>query len=109
LRSTFGDHEFCVRDAKAGRAGSCLRRLFVSTGTRTASADTGACRRRLSSVSLAIWPFRNSMTSSRRNVKHDLKDFGKAPEMGSNSSIKYDGGTAIVTLSSIKLGRGLSR
>jgi hypothetical protein len=42
-------------------------------------------------------------------VKHELKDFGKAPEMGKNSSIKYDGDTAIVTLSSIKLGRGLSR
>lgn len=42
-------------------------------------------------------------------VKHDLKDFAKVPETGSNSSIKYDGDLALATQSSIKLGRGLSR
>lgn len=41
-------------------------------------------------------------------VKHDRSDFDKIPEMGSNSSIKYDNGKASVTASSMKLGRGIS-
>jgi len=42
-------------------------------------------------------------------VKHDRANFDKVPEIGSNSSIKYEGEKATVTPSSIKLGRGLSR
>jgi hypothetical protein len=42
-------------------------------------------------------------------VKHDRNDFGKVPEAGSNSNIKYDGGRAISAPSSVKLSRGLSR
>jgi cell filamentation protein len=42
-------------------------------------------------------------------VKHDRANFDKAPEIGSNSSIKYEGDKAVVAPSSIKLGRGLSR
>lgn len=41
-------------------------------------------------------------------VKHDRSNFDKVPEVGSNSSVKYDGGKAIVSPSSIKLGRGIS-
>jgi cell filamentation protein len=42
-------------------------------------------------------------------VKHKRLDFDKAPEIGSNSSIKYNNDKAVVSPSSIKLGRGLSR
>lgn len=42
-------------------------------------------------------------------IKHNRDDFDKVPEIGSNSSIKYEGEKATVTPSSIKLGRGLSR
>ena len=42
-------------------------------------------------------------------VQHDRANFDKVPEIGSNSSIKYDGDKAQVAPSSIKLGRGLSR
>ena len=41
-------------------------------------------------------------------VKHDRLDFDKAPNIGSNLSIKYDGAKATVSTSSIKLGRGIS-
>jgi len=42
-------------------------------------------------------------------VKHDRELFDKVPVIGSDSSIKYDGNKAVVTTSSIKQGRGLSR
>jgi hypothetical protein len=42
-------------------------------------------------------------------IKHDLVNFSKVPEVGSNSSIKYDGDKAVVAPSSIKLGRRVSR
>jgi len=42
-------------------------------------------------------------------VKHDKESFDKVPEIGSNFSIKYDSGKAIVLPSSIKLSRGKSR
>jgi hypothetical protein len=42
-------------------------------------------------------------------VKHDLSAFDKAPEIGSNSSIKYDNNKAVVSSSTIKLSRGISR
>ena len=42
-------------------------------------------------------------------VQHDRANFDKVPEIGSNSSIKYDAGKAQVVPSSVKLGRGLSR
>ena len=41
-------------------------------------------------------------------VMHNRADFDKLPEIGANSSVKYDGGKAVVTASSIKLGRGIS-
>lgn len=41
-------------------------------------------------------------------VKHDRINFDKVPEIGSNSSIKYEGDKAKVSPSSIKLGRGIS-
>ena len=41
-------------------------------------------------------------------IKHDRSDFDKVPDVGNNSSIKYDSGKAIVSTSSIKLGRGIS-
>jgi hypothetical protein len=41
-------------------------------------------------------------------VKHSLADFDKVPEIGGNSSVKYDGDKAVVSKSSIKLGRGIS-
>lgn len=41
-------------------------------------------------------------------VKHDRADFDKLPEIGSNSTIKYDNGKATVTGASMKLGRGIS-
>jgi hypothetical protein len=44
----------------------------------------------------------------RSFVKHDRADFDKVPEIGSNSSIKYDNGKASVSTSSMKLGRGIS-
>ena len=42
-------------------------------------------------------------------VKHDRTAFDKAPEMGSNSSIKYDNNKAVVSSSTLKLSRGISR
>jgi cell filamentation protein len=42
-------------------------------------------------------------------VKHDRTAFDKAPEIGSNSSIKYDNNKAVVSSSTIKLSRGISR
>jgi hypothetical protein len=42
-------------------------------------------------------------------IRHDLDSFDKAPEIGRNSSIKYDGSNAQVAASSIRLGRGISR
>ncbi len=42
-------------------------------------------------------------------VRHDRADFDKLPEIGSNSSIKYDDGKAIVSPSSIKQARKISR
>jgi hypothetical protein len=42
-------------------------------------------------------------------IKHVRQDFGKVPEIGSNSSIKYDDGKAITATSAVKLGRGISR
>lgn len=41
-------------------------------------------------------------------VMHNRADFDKLPEIGANSSVKYDSGKAVVTASSIKLGRGIS-
>ncbi|MBI3407691.1 MAG: conjugal transfer protein TraO [Planctomycetes bacterium] len=41
-------------------------------------------------------------------VMHNRADFDKLPEIGANSSVKYDSGKAVVTPSSIKLGRGIS-
>ncbi|MES3021656.1 MAG: KfrB domain-containing protein [Pseudomonadota bacterium] len=38
-------------------------------------------------------------------IKHDLADFDKVPEVGTNSSVKYNDGKATVSPSSIKLGR----
>jgi cell filamentation protein len=39
---------------------------------------------------------------------HNRSDFDKLPEVGANSSLKYDSGKVVVTASSIKLGRGMS-
>lgn len=44
----------------------------------------------------------------RTFVKHDRADFDKLPEIGSNSTIKYDNGKATVAAASMKLGRGIS-
>ena len=41
-------------------------------------------------------------------VKHDRADFDKLPDIGGNSTIKYDNGKATVAASSMKLGRGIS-
>lgn len=41
-------------------------------------------------------------------VKHERADFDKVPDIGGNSSVKYDNGKAVVSPSSIKLGRGIS-
>lgn len=42
-------------------------------------------------------------------IKHDRKSFDKIPVNGSMFSIKYNGDTAIISASSIKQSRGLSR
>lgn len=42
-------------------------------------------------------------------VKHDASSFDKTPEMGSNSSIKYDGDKATVSVLSNSIKKGLSR
>ena len=42
-------------------------------------------------------------------VRHDLENFGKAPETGSIASISYDGDRAVIATSTIKQGRRLSR
>lgn len=42
-------------------------------------------------------------------IKHDRSSFDKTPGNGSDVSIKYNGNTAIISASSIKQGRGLSR
>ena len=41
-------------------------------------------------------------------VMHNREDFDKLPEIGANTSVKYDGSKAVVTASTIKLGRGIS-
>jgi len=41
-------------------------------------------------------------------IKHARADFDKVPEVGANSSVKYEGGKAHATPSTIKLGRGIS-
>lgn len=41
-------------------------------------------------------------------IKHSRTDFDKVPEIGSNSSVKYDNGKAVAAPSSMKLGRGIS-
>ena len=41
-------------------------------------------------------------------VKHDRNNFDKVPDIGSHSSVKYEDGKAIVSRSSLKLGRGIS-
>lgn len=41
-------------------------------------------------------------------VRHDLKNFDIVQEIGSNSSIRYDGDRAVVTSASNKLRRGIS-
>jgi hypothetical protein len=41
-------------------------------------------------------------------VKHDRLDFDKVPDFGSNSSVSYDEGKAVVTASAINLGRKIS-
>jgi hypothetical protein len=45
----------------------------------------------------------------KQYIRHDRASFGKLPEIGSNSSIKYDGDKALVAPSSLKLGKTLSR
>ncbi len=45
----------------------------------------------------------------KQYVRHDRIDFSKVPEVGSNSSIKYDRDKAQVVPSSLKLGKTLSR
>ena len=45
----------------------------------------------------------------KQYVRHDRIDFGKLPEIGSNSSIQYAGDKAQVASSSLKLGKTLSR
>lgn len=41
-------------------------------------------------------------------VKHDLADFDKVPDIGGNSSVRYNGDKAVVLQSPIKLGRKIS-
>jgi hypothetical protein len=41
-------------------------------------------------------------------IKHDRGDFDKVPEIGANSNVKYDDGKALVSPSSVKLGRRIS-
>ncbi|MFN9709008.1 MAG: KfrB domain-containing protein [Burkholderiales bacterium] len=41
-------------------------------------------------------------------VKHDRSGFDKVPDIGSNSSIRYEGDKAVVNASAVKLGRKLS-
>ena len=41
-------------------------------------------------------------------IKHDRAAFDTAPEIGSNSSIKYDNGKIVLTPSSLKVGRRIS-
>lgn len=41
-------------------------------------------------------------------VKHERNNFDKVPDIGSHSSVKYEDGKAIVSRSSLKLGRGIS-
>ena len=42
-------------------------------------------------------------------VKHARSDFDKVPEIGSNSSIKYEDGKALTSILSAQLSRALSR
>ncbi len=44
----------------------------------------------------------------RSFVMHDRADFDKVPEIGANSTIKYENGKASVTANTMKLGRSLS-
>ena len=41
-------------------------------------------------------------------VKHDYLDFDKVPDVGTNSSVKYDQGKAVTAPSSLKQGRRIS-
>jgi len=41
-------------------------------------------------------------------VKHDRGDFDKLPDIGANVSVKYHAGLAVVSASSLKLGRGIT-
>ena len=41
-------------------------------------------------------------------IKHERADFDKVPDIGSNSSVKYDNGKAVVMPSNMKLGRRIS-
>ena len=41
-------------------------------------------------------------------IKHALSAFDKVPDIGSNSHVKYENGKAVVTPSSIKLGRKIT-
>ena len=42
-------------------------------------------------------------------VKHARSDFDKVPEIGSNSSIKYEEGRAVTSVLSVQLSRAMSR
>ncbi len=43
-------------------------------------------------------------------IRHALEDFGKAPDIGSIASIRYDGNRAVVVVAaSVKQSRGLKR
>jgi hypothetical protein len=42
-------------------------------------------------------------------VKHARSDFDKVPEIGSNSSIKYEDGKAVASILSAQLSRAMSR
>ena len=41
-------------------------------------------------------------------VKHARSDFDKVPDIGSNSSVRYDGSKAVFSVSTVKLGRKIS-
>ena len=41
-------------------------------------------------------------------IKHNRDDFETVPEIGSNSSVKYDNGKPLVMPSAVKLGRKIS-
>lgn len=45
----------------------------------------------------------------KKYVKHNREDFDIIPDIGSNCSISYDKGRAVVSAASAKLSRGVSR